>query len=62
MVNVLLFIVGITMGSSGGLFLKAGTSELAAFTPTPAWFISFATNKFIILGFVLYFLPCHLFL
>jgi drug/metabolite transporter (DMT)-like permease len=54
---ILLFAIGITMGSLGSICLKVGGSQLPHFSPTWGYVAKFFGNPYVLGGFVLYFLP-----
>lgn len=57
MVTLLLFAVGIFMGSMGAIFLKKGAIELPAFSLSLQYAISVCLNGNILAGLFLYFVP-----
>jgi len=55
--TVVLFIVGIMMGSVGALCMKVGALKLPDFSPTPGYAVAFVSSPYIMSGFFLYFVP-----
>lgn len=57
MITVLLFVIGILLGSTGAILMKRGAMDLPpfAFNLDYAW--AFGSNRYILAGFALYFIP-----
>jgi len=57
MSTFILFAAGILMGSVGALSMKVGANRLSHFEFTFRWFLNLISNPYVIIGFILYFIP-----
>jgi drug/metabolite transporter (DMT)-like permease len=55
--TILLFAIGILMGAFGSIMLKIAGTTLPTFSPTLSYVGAFVSNRYVLLGFALYFLP-----
>lgn len=57
MTTIILFVVGILLGSTGALLMKRGAMDLPPFAVTFDYAWAFGSNRYIIAGFALYLIP-----
>lgn len=57
MLTISLFAIGILLGSTGALLMKRGAMDLPPFAMSVDYAWAFGTNRYILAGFALYFVP-----